>query len=196
MSAKGGDQGGERPGAHAIGGIPGRSGRFLVAASALASLLLVGAYLAAGGASYEPAEVRDPCEPREWRSPGNLEQAAEQFTLSALDGAACELQVSREILARALATPESRERFARRYGVGDEELERAVRAGLVRAIDDAEDAGALSPLVAVPLRGLAQQVPVDEAIALINDARPLFKDAGVLLDQLPGLLEGAGDLLP
>ena len=160
------------------------------------SLLLVGAYLAAGGASYEPAEVRDPCEPREWRSPGNLEQAAEQFTLSALDGAACELQVSREILARALATPESRERFARRYGVGDEELERAVRAGLVRAIDDAEDAGALSPLVAVPLRGLAQQVPVDEAIALINDARPLFKDAGVLLDQLPGLLEGAGDLLP
>jgi hypothetical protein len=158
--------------------------------------LLVLAYLAAGGASYQPQEVRDPCDPRQWRSPGNLEQAAEQFTLSALDGAACELQVSRETLARALATPESRRRFGRRYGVGDAELERAVRAGLVRAIDDAEDAGALSPLVAVPLREVAQRVPVDEAIELINDARPLFEEAGGFLDRLPELLEGAGGLLP
>lgn len=170
--------------------------RLLIGAAVAVSALLVFAYLAAGGASYQPAEVRNPCEPREWRSPDSIEELAEQFTLSALDGAGCELRVSRETLARALATPESREAFSRRYGIGDEELEAAVRAGLVRAIDDAEDAGALSPLVAIPLRGVAQRVPVDEAIELINDARPIFADAWGLLDQIPGLLEDAQTLLP
>lgn len=169
--------------------------RVLIGVAVAASALLVLAYLAAGGASYEPAQVRDPCEPREWRSPDGAQELAEQFTLSALDGAACELRVSREVLARGLATPESRERFGSRYGIGDAELEAAVRAGLVRAIDDAEDAGALSPLVAFPLREVAERVPVDEAIELINDARPIFEGAGGLLDQLPRLLEEAGKLL-
>ena len=170
-------------------------GRLLVGAAALASAILVLAYLAAGGASYEPAQVRDPCEPRQWRSPEGLQEAAEQFTLSALDGAACELRVSREALARGLATAESRRRFAERYGIDDAQLEAALQAGLVRAIDDAEAAGALSPLVAIPLREVASRLPVEAAIELYDDARPLFDDAAGLLEQLPGLLEGAG-LLP
>jgi hypothetical protein len=166
--------------------------RLLIGAATLAAAILVIAYLAAGGASYEPAAVQDPCQPREWRSPDTLQEIVEQFSLSALDGAACELQVSRERLARALATEQSRESFARRYGVDDAELEVAVRAGLERAISDAEDAGALPPLVAVPLREVARRLPVDEAIDLINDARPLFEDAGGLLD----LLNQAGGLIP
>jgi hypothetical protein len=168
--------------------------RVLIGASAALAALLVIAYLAAGGASYEPAKVQDPCKPREWRSPDTLQEIAEQFSLSALDGAACELHVSRETLARALATPESRESFARRYGVDDAELEAAVRAGLVRAIDDAEDAGALSPLIAVPLREVAKRLPVDEAIRLINDARPIFGNGQGLLGSFGTLL--GGGLLP
>ena len=170
--------------------------RMLIGVAAAAATLLVIAYLAAGGASYEPAQVRDPCQPREWRSPDTLQEAVEQFTLSALDGAACELRVSRETLAMALATPEARRQFARRYRVDDAELEAAVRAGLVRAIDDAENAGALSPLIAVPLREVAKRLPVDEAIRLINDARPLFENAGGLLGALGGLLGGVQGLLP
>ena len=65
--------------------------------------------------------------------------------------------VSRETLARALATPESRERFTERYGIDDAELARAIRAGLLRAVDDAEEAGALSPLLAGPLRRDAEE---------------------------------------
>ena len=176
---------------------PDRRARILVGASAAAAALLVIAYLAAGGASYEPAKVQDPCQPREWRSPDTLQEIAEQFTLSALDGAACDLHVSRETLARALATPESRKQFAERYGIGDAQLEAAVRAGVVRAIDDAVDAGALNPLLAVPLREAAQHLPVDEAIKLINDARPLFENAqsflGGLGDLIPG---GLGGLVP
>jgi hypothetical protein len=164
------------------------TGKWLVAGALAASIALVVAYLAAGGASYEPTPVQDPCAPREWRSPEGVSEAAEQFTLSALDGAACELHVSRETLAVALATDESRQAFAAEYGVDDAELESAVHAGLERAVDDAEAAGALNPLIASGLRGIVANLPVDEAIALVNDASELFGEGGDLLDRLGGLL--------
>ncbi|HEX5763556.1 MAG TPA: hypothetical protein VFY04_10625 [Solirubrobacterales bacterium] len=161
----------------------------LVAVAAVASLALVGAYLAAGGSSYAPAKVQDPCEPREWRDPGSLEEIAEQFSLSALDGAACELGVTRETLARALATPRARERFAERYGVSEAELARAIRAGLVRAVDDAERAGAIPPLIAGPLRETVRRIPLDQAIELVNDASGLLDEAQNFLGPAQGLLE-------
>ena len=164
-------------------------GTVLVLAAIVASLALVGAYLAAGGSSYAPAKVQDPCEPREWRDPEGLEEIAEQFSLSALDGAACELGVTRETLARALATPRSRERFTQRYGIDDAELARAIRAGLLRAVDDAERAGALSPLLAGPLRSAMRRIPLDQAIELINDARSLFDQAQTFLGPAQSLLE-------
>ena len=160
----------------------------LVIGALAASVALAGAYLAAGGASYEPTSVEDPCQPREWRSPGGLDETAQQFALSALDGAACELRVSRETLALALATEESRAEFAAEYGIEDEQLEAAVRAGVARAIDDAERAGALDPLVASGLRAAAERLPVDELVLLITDAEQLFDDAGGFLDRLGGLI--------
>ncbi len=166
----------------------GNRGGLLIALSALASLVLVFTYLAAGGSDYAPATVQDPCEPREWRDPEALDQIAEQFSLSALDGAACELGVSRETLARALATEETRARFTERYGIDDAELGRAIRAGLLRAIDDAERAGALSPLLAGPLRSVVRQLPAEQAIELIQDA-------GALLDNLGGFVDPAQELL-
>lgn len=166
-----------------------RRGSFLIAASIVASLALVLAYLAAGGSSYEPAKVQDPCKPRPWRNPEGLEQIAEQFSLSALDGAACQLGVSRETLARALTTPAARERFTKRYGIGDAKLARAVRAGLLRAVDDAERAGALNPLLAAPLRAALRRIPLEQAIELVNDARSLLDNLQTFLGPAGGLLE-------
>ena len=128
-----------------------------------------------------------------WRDPEGLDQIAEQFSLSALDGAACELGVTRETLARALATPQSRERFAERYGIGDAELARAIRAGLLRAVDDAERAGALPAVLAGPLRETVRQLPLDQAIELIDDARALIDELQTFLGPAQGLLE---QLLP
>jgi hypothetical protein len=170
--------------------IAGASGRFLVVVAIVASLGLTGAYLAAGGASYTPAQTQNPCEPRPWSDPETLEEIAQQFSLSALDGAACQLGVSRETLAQALTTPEARERFARRYDIGEEELARAIRAGLLRAVDDAERAGALSPLVADPLRATLRQIPLEQAIELINDASSILGGAESLLGPVQDLLEG------
>ncbi|MEK6250589.1 MAG: hypothetical protein AABM43_01390 [Actinomycetota bacterium] len=149
-----------------------------------ASVALVVTFLALGGSSYAPAKVSDPCEPRARPQTSGLQDTAAQFTLSALDGTACELHVSRETLVLALATPEGRQRFA-----DDPRLQAAVRAGLVRAIDDAERAGALNPLVANGLRELARNAPVDQVVSLIRDASPIFNDLG-------GLLGGLGALLP
>lgn len=161
----------------------------LVVGAVVASLVLVGAYLAAGGSSYEPEKVQDPCSPRPWSNPQGLSEIANQFTVSALDGAACQLGVSREVLARALATPEARERFKEKYGITDAKLAKAVRAGLVRAVDDAEEAGALSPILAVPLRETVQRIPLDQAIEFINDAESLLGNVNSLLGPAEDLLE-------
>lgn len=164
-------------------------GNLLIGVAVAASLVLVLAYLAAGGSSYTPDKVQDPCQDRPWHDPEGLQELAQQFSLSALDGAACELGVSRETLARALATPESRERFAERYGIDDAELARAIRAGLLRAIDDAERAGALNPLLAAPLRATVRQIPIDQAIELVQDGRSLLESLQSFLGPAEGLLE-------
>jgi hypothetical protein len=164
-------------------------GNMLVGVAIAAPLVLVGAYLAAGGASYTPAKTQDPCKERPWRDPEGLRRLAEQFSLSALDGAACQLGVSRERLARALATPESRERFLERQGIDDEELVRAIRAGLLRAVDDAERAGALNPLLANPLRSTLRRIPPEQAVELIQDAEELLDSLQTFLGPAQGLLE-------
>ncbi|MGV1048978.1 MAG: hypothetical protein ACOYD4_10705 [Solirubrobacterales bacterium] len=167
--------------------------RLLVIGAIVASLALVGAYLAAGGSSYTPEKTRDPCKHRAWTNPQSLGQIANQFSISALDGAACRLGVSRETLARALTSEESRERFGKRYGIDDAKLAEAIRAGLVRAVDDAEHAGALSPLIAGPLRGTVEDIPLDQAIELIKDGRSIFGSVQNLLGPAGELLE---ELLP
>ena len=139
-----------------------------IAWSAAAVLILIGVYLAFGGASYAPAKVADPCAPRDWRNPQGFQAVAEQIVLSALDGAACGLHVSREEMVLALASNESRDRFAREHGISNQRLEQLTRLGLLRAIDDAERANAINSTVADLLRAVARRVPVDELLDLLE----------------------------
>lgn len=144
-----------------------------IALAAAASVALVGAYLALGGASYAPAKVADPCATRDWRDPGGLQDLAEQVVLSALDGAACELGTSREDVVLAFESRASLRRFAREQGIGTDELEGIARTGLVRAVDDAERADALDQTTADVLRGVVQQVPVESLLDLPDALRVL-----------------------
>ena len=124
-----------------------------------ACLGVLGAYLIAGGASYQPLEAADPCESR------SIELLSERgvlegVVLSALDGAACELGVSREELTIAFADDAALTAFADEHGVSEDQIDDAVRAGLIRAVDDAELAGLLSGSVASIARLVAENAPV------------------------------------
>ena len=132
------------------------------------AVALVAVYLALGGASYAPAAVADPCAPREDRNPEGFEQVAEQIVLSALDGAACELGVSREEVVLAFSSRASLDRFAQEHGESDKELESLARAGLRRALDEAERANQLDPSVANLLRGLVARVPIEQLLDLLE----------------------------
>jgi hypothetical protein len=134
-----------------------RTSPLLLAIAAVAAVVVP--YLALGGASYEPTPVADPCVAREWRDPGGLSAVLEQVALSALDGAACDLGVSREELLLAVRDEESLDEFAREHGITREDAEEAVREGLRRAIDDAEEAGGLSGFVAEVAARLVDTVP-------------------------------------
>ncbi|HEY7148268.1 MAG TPA: hypothetical protein VH420_02380 [Gaiellaceae bacterium] len=142
-----------------------------IAWSIAAVAVLVLAYLALGGASYAPAKVADPCAPRDWRDPRGFQEVAQQIVLSSLDGAACELGVSREDMVLALADKDSRERFAREHGITSQKLEDLIHQGLLRAVDDAENADALNSTVAGILRGVVQNVPLDELFDLVQRLR-------------------------
>jgi hypothetical protein len=130
----------------------------LLVALGLVAVVVV-PYLALGGASFEPSRVGDPCATREWREPGAVDEALEQIALSALDGAACELGVSREDLVLAVRSEEALDEFAEEHDLARADAEQAVREGLDRAVDDAEEAGALPGLLADIARRAAEAVP-------------------------------------
>jgi hypothetical protein len=139
-----------------------------IVGAAAASLALIVVYLALGGASYAPARVADPCAPRQWRNPQGLQQTAEQIVLSALDGAACKLHVSREEMVLAFGSRDALGAFARKHHVSTQKLDELVRAGLMRSIGDAEQAGAVNATVANLLRGFVGRFRVFELVDLLQ----------------------------
>ena len=116
-------------------------------------------YLALGGGSFEPTPVADPCERRDRPVAEGLGETIERIALAAVDGVACELGVSREDLVLALRSEEALAAFSAEQGIGRGELEQAITDGLVRAVDDADEAGALSEFVAPLVRRAAESVP-------------------------------------
>jgi hypothetical protein len=129
----------------------------LVSVGLVATVLVP--YLALGGGSYEPSSVADPWVGREWRDPGGLQEGLAQVFLSALDGTACELGVSREDLVLAVRDEDSLDTFAEANGLTRTDAERALQDGLRRAVDDAEEAGALPGFVASLARRAIESVP-------------------------------------
>jgi hypothetical protein len=131
-------------------------------------------YLALGGASYEPTPVADPCVVREWRDPGGLEEVLEQIVLSALDGTACELGVSREDLVLAVRDEASLEAFAEENGISRDDAERSIEDGLARAVDEAEEAGAIEGVVASLARRVVESVPPWLILETLESLRALL----------------------
>lgn len=149
-----------------------RPSPLLVAIGAVAVVLVP--YLALGGASFEPTPVADPCDSRDWRDPGDPAAVLEQIVLSALDGVACELGVAREDLVLAVRDEKSLDAFANDNGLSRSDAEELVQNGLERAIDDAEQAGALSGFTASLARRAAERLPPWLLLEAIESLGGLF----------------------
>lgn len=134
-----------------------RATPLLVSLGAVAAVVVP--YVALGGASYAPTPLADPCETRAWRDPRGLSDALEQIALSGLDGAACELGVSREALVLALRDEAALDEFSEANGLDREDAEQAVQRGLLRALEDAEEADVIPGLVADLARRAIENVP-------------------------------------
>jgi len=116
-------------------------------------------YLALGGGRFEPAPVADPCEAREQPESDGLGETIERIALAAVDGVACELDVSREELVLALRSEEALDDFADEQRLDRDELEQAITDGLVRAVDQAVAQDDLPSFVAPLVRRAAESVP-------------------------------------
>ena len=148
--------------------------RVAIALATALSVTLVAFYVALGGASYAAAPVADPCVPRTWRAPEGVEQTIEQIALSTADGVACELGVSREELVLALASDEDLDAFADRQGISRDDAENAVRKGLIRALADAQRAGAIDGTLASVLRSAAERFPMSILLAALRGGSALL----------------------
>jgi hypothetical protein len=129
----------------------------LAAVLVLGGGTLIAVELALGARDYGRVELARACAappPRLDRD--GLDRTVQRIILGALSEAACELGTTREELVLSLSP-----RTGSRYGSwSDEELEEALRAGLVQAVDDARNREELGSTEARVLRELAERAPV------------------------------------
>jgi hypothetical protein len=136
-----------------------RSSRAAIAtlfALLLAATAFIVVEIADGAVDAGNLAVRNPCDPRAPFPGQGFDATLQRIVLDGLDGAACELDATREELVLSLAPRPGTEPI--RWD--DETIERAVRAGLTQAIDDAEQRGSLNAVVAVLLREVVERAPV------------------------------------
>jgi hypothetical protein len=131
-------------------------GLLALGALGLAAAVLIAIELANGALDYGEPAVADPCEPREAFPGEGFQASIQRIVLDGLDGAACELNTTREELVLAF-DPE----LGRDVEWDRETLERAVRSGLLEAIDDAEARDSIGGLEARIMREVVERAPID-----------------------------------
>jgi len=123
-------------------------------ALAVGAMALLAIELTNGARAAGALAIRDPCRSRPPFPGQGLDATLQRIVLDGLDGAACELRTSREELVLSLAPGAAPGRW------DDETIERSLRAGLLAAVDDAEQRGSLNGLVAALLRQVVERAPV------------------------------------
>ncbi len=135
---------------------------------------LVAAEFRAGARDYGTREYVAPCDaPADPFPQGDgLDGTIQRIALSTINGAACELGTSREEL---LLSMEPKSGFGPEITWTEDTLEDAVRAGLVRAVEDADERDTIPGLVARALRFAAERAPLDWVLGRFD--LPFVEDA-------------------
>ncbi len=133
-----------------------RSAMVLVGLVAVAGGL-VATEVAAGASDFGRVPLVDPCTaPPSPYDGGGVDGAVQRIALGGLNGAACELGVGREELVLSL-DPDA---GARVIKWDHDTIDDALKAGTLRAIDDADDRGTLPGWAATALRTVVKHAPV------------------------------------
>ena len=132
---------------------------WIVAGLLLSGAVLVGVELGKGALNEPPPKIANPCAPREGRT-GGIDATIQRIVLDGLDGAACRLHTTREELVLSLGGNGAV--LPRRWD--EHTVEVALRAGLLRAVDDAERRGDVPGFLAPVVRRLVERAPLDKLI--------------------------------
>jgi hypothetical protein len=128
--------------------------RPLLALLAAAAVLVV-VELALGAAHAGEVHLADPCKPHAFKG-----SAIQRVLLDGLDGAACRLHISREALVLSVG---SNSPFHTRWT--KKQIEVALRAGMLRSVNEADRRGDIPHFIAGPIRKLIRTAPIDKLIS-------------------------------
>jgi len=133
--------------------------RAVLLALLLSAAILLGVELARGAAGYGSGTVANPCRERAFAGSG-VDAAIQRVVLDGLDGAACRLGTSREELVLSLGAGEGfpPRQWARRT------IEVALRAGMLGAVDRAEQRGEIPGFLAPLVRRAVRSLPLEQLI--------------------------------
>ena len=123
----------------------------------VAAVILVAVELGMGAIDTGPT-VANPGKPRTPFPGSGIDAAIQRIVLNGLDGAACRLHTTREGLVLSLRSEGGTVHFDKRT------TEVAVRAALLRAVDEAESRGDIPAFVAPIARRLIRTAPIDKLV--------------------------------
>jgi hypothetical protein len=162
-----------------------------------AAAVLIAVELSLGASTFGEDTVDDPCTATVEFPGEGLDATIQRIVLSGLNGAACELGTSREELVLSFV-PEAP--GAEPIPWDRATIERAVRSGLLRAVDDAEEQGSIGGLTATILREVIERAPIDwlieggEAVAGLLDSLQSGESEGQTVgERLEDLAGALGD---
>jgi hypothetical protein len=121
-------------------------------------LVLVALELGKGALTEPQPKLANPCIPRDGRT-GGIDATVQRIVLDGLDGAACRLHATREELVLSLAPGSG---FRRRWD--EHTIDVALRAGLLRSVDEAERRGDIPGFAAPILRRIVRSAPLDRLV--------------------------------
>jgi preprotein translocase subunit Sec61beta len=139
----------------------------IVVALLVAAVAVLAAELARG-ATRSGVTVANPCKQRALFPGHGIDATIQRIVLDGLDGAACRLRTSREELVLSLRAGGATRRWDQRT------IETAVRAGLLRAVDEAERRGDIPGFIAPLVRRVVENAPIGKLVEGGIRLRDLF----------------------
>ena len=131
---------------------------WILVALLASGLALVAAELGSGALNEPSPKIANPCEPRPGRT-GGIDTTIQRVVLDGLDGAACRLHTTREELVLSIGGDSLAPRHWDQHTI-----DVALRAGLLGAVNRAEQRGDIPSFLVPLIRTAIDKIPLEKLI--------------------------------